>query len=52
MTASTETRCATCDRELEVCACCERGDCPDPICQRDLLYLTGESIPAPHTHGG
>lgn len=54
MSTSTEpsVTCAACDREIEGCACCQNPECQQPICRRDLLFLTRESIPQPHTHGG
>lgn len=54
MATSTEPRvaCRKCGREILACYACEGRECPDPICARDLILLTGESLPQPHTHGG
>lgn len=52
MGTSTEIVCRVCDREIEACYCCENDECASAICARDLILLTGESIPHPHTHGG
>lgn len=49
---TTESRCADCGRVVEVCACCENAACAHPICYADLIVLTGQSLPQPHTHGG
>ena len=43
--------CANCDREIDACYCCESPDCADPICLRDLILMTRESLPQPYTHG-
>ena len=53
-TTSTEPRpaCVVCDREIEACYCCASPSCRSPICARDLIIRTGESIPQPHMHGG
>jgi hypothetical protein len=46
------TVCVVCGRDIEACACCQSDRCGDPICHRDLLFATKESIPQPHGHGG
>lgn len=52
MTTDEDRACRRCERRVETCACCERDDCADPICYRDLIYELGQSIPVLHTHGG
>lgn len=50
--AQTGIICSGCDREVEVCAFCERGDCEAPICFRCMIFELKEALPIPHGHGG
>ncbi|HZD17197.1 MAG TPA: hypothetical protein VE669_03545 [Actinomycetota bacterium] len=44
--------CRVCGRRVEVCALCERVECVEPICHRDVLLALGESVVVLHEHGG
>jgi len=44
--------CTSCAVIVQLCAFCERGDCPEAICYRCLREDLGESIPELHPHGG
>lgn len=45
-------RCSGCEREVYVCAFCERGDCTQTICFRCLQSELGQTQAHPHEHGG
>jgi hypothetical protein len=44
--------CTRCGVVIEVCAFCERAECPEAICARSLRIELGESMAQPHAHGG
>lgn len=44
--------CTNCGVILEICAFCERDQCPEAICYRCLRIALGESMAEPHVHGG
>jgi hypothetical protein len=44
--------CSQCEGVVEVCAVCEREDCPEPMCYRCLRVEVRQSLPHPHAHGG
>lgn len=44
--------CTNCRVVIEICAFCERGDCPEAICSPCLRIALGESLAEPHAHGG
>jgi hypothetical protein len=45
-------RCSGCEREVDVCAFCERGECTHTICFRCLQNELGQTKAHPHAHGG
>ncbi len=44
--------CTRCGVTVELCAFCEREECPEAICYRCLRMGLGESMAQPHAHGG
>lgn len=54
MTESTATkeRCKGCDREIDVCACCQEPGCRHAICYGCLGRELKHTVPQPHAHGG
>jgi hypothetical protein len=44
--------CTRCGVVIELCAFCERAQCPDAICARCLRIELGESMAQPHARGG
>ena len=50
--ASTMEKCSSCDRPIELCACCDEPNCDAAICYRCLNEALGQAIPHPHDHGG
>jgi hypothetical protein len=44
--------CTRCGARIELCAFCERADCPSPICYRCLRQVLRQSLAQPHAHGG
>lgn len=44
--------CARCKGILEVCASCDRPDCPHKVCNRCLRVELGQSMEQPHDHDG
>ena len=49
---SSDVVCRGCGTVVEICAFCERGDCPETICYRCLRIELVQSLPQPHVHGG
>jgi hypothetical protein len=54
MTESTSAaeKCKGCDREIDVCACCQEPGCPAAICYRCQNQELGQTLHHPHAHGG
>lgn len=44
--------CTRCGIGIEICALCERENCPHAICYRCLRIELGQSLAHPHPHGG
>ncbi len=47
-----ELTCNTCGALLVACAFCEREDCREALCARDVRLVLRESVPVLHEHGG
>jgi hypothetical protein len=45
-------RCTRCGALIELCAFCERADCPSVICYRCLRQELRQSLAQPHAHDG
>lgn len=45
-------RCKGCERELDVCACCQEPGCPKAICYGCQAQELRHTIKQPHAHGG
>lgn len=43
--------CTRCGVVIEVCAVCERPECPEAICARSLRIELGEALTEPYAHG-
>jgi len=48
----TKEKCKGCGRAIEVCAFCERPECPAAICYFCMNRELKQTLPQPHAHGG
>jgi hypothetical protein len=44
--------CSLCGIAVEICAFCEREECPEAMCYRCLRIKVRQAIKEPHDHGG
>ena len=49
---ATKEKCKSCDREIEVCECCEQPGCPAAICYECQNRKLKPNLRHPHAHGG
>lgn len=52
MAGETVLVCGSCDRAIEECAFCEAETCAEACCYQCMTVELGETIRAPHEHGG
>jgi hypothetical protein len=50
--ATKKEKCKGCDREIDICACCQEPGCPAAICFGCQNRELKQTIPQPHAHGG
>lgn len=50
--APVQATCKECSTALEVCAFCEKENCPHMTCYRCLRIALRQEVPQPHHHGG
>jgi len=44
--------CRQCRIAVDLCAFCQKEDCPHPMCYRCVRIVLRQEIPQPHVHGG